>query len=79
MKYELDQIIFYIMNNVVHNAPVLSRICVENLHDDWISNKEQKEAFTPFGSSGIKYSTCHGVIEARHAFSSVDELLESLR
>lgn len=79
MKYELEQTIFYIMDNVVHSAPVLSRMCVENAHDEWISNEEQKDAFAPFGFSGIKYSTCHGTIEEKHAFSSVDELLESLR
>ena len=70
-KYNLDQIIFYLMENRIHSAPVISRIYVDNLNQDWACTKEQKELFTRFGNNCIKYSTCHGEIEENKAFSNL--------
>ena len=78
MKYALEQIIFYIADNTVHSAPVLSRMVVENLHDDWGSNSEQRELWAPFGIAKTVYSTVHGEVLESKAFASKEDLLNSL-
>jgi hypothetical protein len=78
MKFELGQVIFYMMDNKVHSAPVLSRKCVENAHDDWISNEGQRKTFTPFGQSGNTYSTCHGEISEDDAYESKEQMMHSI-
>lgn len=78
MKYALEQTIFYIGDNKVRSAPILSRMVVENLHDDWSSNADQKELWLPFGSAKIVYNTCHGEVLESKAFASKEDLLNSL-
>jgi hypothetical protein len=77
MKYKLEQTIWYMKGNKPHSAKVLSFKTVEALHTD-ASTPEQKEIFTPFGSTGTFYGTCHGVFEECDCFASKDELLKSL-
>lgn len=77
-KYELDQLIYYLMDNKICSAPVLSRASIQNKHDDWNSTDEQKSTFTPFGKSGIFYGTCHGIVNEEDAFPNKDELKEIL-
>jgi hypothetical protein len=77
-KFELGQVVFYLENNIMHSAPIMSRVCVENLHDDWACTKEQKEFWQRFGRSDIKYVTVHGVYSERQLFSSSMELSKSL-
>lgn len=75
-KYELDQLIFYYKDNRPHSAKVLTRMCVENAHNDWTSTPEQKALFTPLGPSRKIYCTVHGEIEEENAFSSKENLIE---
>jgi len=76
MKFKLNQTIHYLLENRPHSAPVMSRMTVDNAHDDWASTDEQKEAFTPFGESRVVYGTCHGLIEEQDAFESKRALAE---
>ena len=77
-KHELDQTIYYMADNRVHSAPVISRMYVDNLHPNWTATPEQKELFTAFGPTNIMYSTCHGTISENMVFGSVQELVQSL-
>ncbi len=74
MKYQLEQIIYYMRENKVHSAPVLAALEVKNAHQGWAHSKEQKEIFTPFGPAGVKYATCHGIVSENEAFASREEL-----
>jgi hypothetical protein len=76
--FELEQTIYYMRDSRVHSAPVLSRMSVENTHDEWAHTKEQKDLFTHFGPSGIFYYTCHGLVSSVEAYASKQELLETL-
>jgi hypothetical protein len=75
-KYQIDQTIYYIQNNKIHSAPILSRIVIENKYI--AHTAEQKELFTPFGESGIRYVTCHGIFKEKYVRASKEELLKSL-
>lgn len=77
-QFELDQLIFYMIDSKVHSAKVLSRMGVDNLHEDFDSSKEQRETFQQFGKTGVLYGTCHGAIKAENAFATKEELLKSL-
>lgn len=77
-KFALKQTIYYLRDNRVHSAPVLSRMCVENAHQDWACTDEQKYTFTRFGKNGIFYATCHGSVNEDEAFASKEELAQSL-
>ena len=74
-KFELDQLIYYIDNNFIHSAPVLSRKYVDNLHENFDSTDEQKRMFNMFGKSRIYYKTCHGVFQENHCAASAEELM----
>jgi hypothetical protein len=78
MKYNLNQIIWYIKDNRVHSAKILARMTVENAHPDWAHTEQQKETFTPFGEERRVYSTTHGTVLEHQAFASKEELLASL-
>jgi hypothetical protein len=71
-KYELGQKIYYLMDNRLHSAPVLSRIIVENQKEDYDS------IFKQFGNARILYATCHGEIDEKDAFASKEELADNL-
>jgi hypothetical protein len=60
---QLGYIIHYVRNDKPHSAPVLTRMTVENLHDDWNSTKEQRATFQPAGPSRIVYFTVHGMVQ----------------
>lgn len=72
-KFELDQLVYYLLENKVHSAAVLSRIIAENKRDE-----EPENFYQQFGESKVQYATCHGVIDADKAFGSKEELLKSL-
>ncbi len=78
MKYELNQVVHYMRDNAPHSAPVLARMRVDNLREDWAHTQEQRNLFTPFGPAGIYYSTCHGLVRESEAFASKAEMLGSL-
>lgn len=78
MKFELDQLVYYIEHNKMHSAKILARMQVDNLHPDWNSTVEQKSTFTPFGVAGIFYATCHGIYPESRIYASRKEAAESL-
>ncbi len=72
MKYELNQTIFYMRDNKVHNAPVLGRSFVEFV----TGTTPGGQGF--IGAAGTYYQTCHGVKEEQHCYASREKLLASL-
>ena len=76
MKFEIGQLVWYIEDNRVHSAEVVSRQFVENLHDDWDSTPEQQETWQPFGGERTKYATVDGVYDEYQLFASRKELGE---
>jgi hypothetical protein len=77
-KFDLEQTIYYMRENRIHSAPVLARMIVENLKEEWANTNEQKRLFTPFGVACECYSTCHGLIQVDEAFGSKQDLVASL-
>jgi hypothetical protein len=77
-KFELNQTIYYIRNNRLHSAPVLARMRVENLREDWAHTQEQKSLFTPFGVACECYATCHGIVTEKEAADSKEEIVKKL-
>jgi hypothetical protein len=77
-KYELNQLVYYLKDNKIHSAPILSRCIVENLHDEWNSTHEQEEFFCKFGKSAILYITCHGFFSEDKIFNSKEDLCKTL-
>ncbi len=77
-KFELDQTVFYLVDNSVRSAKISSRVVVENSHDAWASTKEQKQSWQPFGPSEIRYATCHGILPQGKIFATKEELAASL-
>ena len=77
-KYNLEQVVYCMLNMKVHSAPILSRSFVENLHEDWSATKEQRESFMTFGPNAIKYSTIHGVFAEADLFATKEDLTNSL-
>ncbi len=78
MKYELGQLVYYMINNRIHSARINTRMIVENAHDDWCSTDKQKEAWQPYGISRVMYSTCHGEMPEEAVFASHEDLTNSL-
>jgi len=76
--FELWTSIYYLLDNKVHSAPVLARMCVDNAREDWANTNAQKELYTPFGKAGVYYATCHGIISEHDAFGSREDLAGSL-
>lgn len=77
-KFNLDQLVWYMMDGAICSAPVITRMIVDNLHDDWACTGEQYEFYQYFGPSGEFYKTVHGVVLSSEAFSSKGELVEWL-
>jgi hypothetical protein len=70
--------IYYLREDRLHSAPILSKIIVENLHDDWASNDDQKTIFTHYGSAGTRFYTCHGEVHENEAYASPEKLFKGL-
>lgn len=77
-RFNLGQTVYYLMDNQLCSAPILARMIIENLHDDWDATKEQREAFNPFGHSVLCYATIHGVLDESDLFSTKEELAQDL-
>ena len=73
-KYELGEIVHYIIDGKPHSAPILSLMIVKNAHEDWASTDVQRDIFTPFGKSRVVYATCHGQIDESECYSSMNEM-----
>ncbi len=78
MKFDLNQVIYYMRENKPHSAPVFARMKVENAYPDWVCNEAQRRLFTPFGESGVFYATCHGIVLESEAYASKEEMLAAL-
>jgi len=77
-KFDLGDVIYYLGDNMICSAPVLSRMRVENAHPDWNATAGQQKLFQMFGPDREVYATCHGNILAEEAFRSARELAEWL-
>ena len=77
-KFALDQVVYVILNNRVHSAPVLSRMLVENQRPDWNATPEQREFWQRFGVAGVKYATCHGEFHEEELFDSREALASAI-
>lgn len=77
--FTVGETIFYLRENRIHSAPVLSRRIINVRADIKPHAEEQDCLFSHFGPEGITYFTCHGEVEQREAFESRDALADSLR
>lgn len=72
--YDLDQIVFYLKDNIVHSAPILSSMCVENIRVENVCTKEQEDFYFSFGKNKVQYATCHGTFDESELFESRESL-----
>jgi hypothetical protein len=77
-KFELGQVVFYVRDNRVHSAPVLSRMLVENQRPDWNATPEQREFWQRFGNCRVMYATCHGEFQEEELFDSRETLAAAI-
>ena len=73
-KFELDQTVYYIKDNRLHSAPIMSRMVVENLKPTWNSTKEQVDFYQRFGPCRVVYATVHGTYDESSLFESPEAL-----
>lgn len=77
--YEIDQTIYYIKDDRLHSAPVLSRMIVENGSlANGVSTGEQDQFFRRFGPARVMYATCHGEFSEAEVFGSREALANAL-
>ena len=74
MKYEIGQEVFYLKNNRVHSAKVISRKQVDSTHEP----KDNMDDNAPFGKTRKSYHTCHGIFDENNVFPSKDALCRAL-
>ena len=78
-KFELDQLIYYIRNDQLCSAPVISRAIVENLREPRSQDTaDTVKLYSPFGKSVRAYATVHGTVLEAKAFASRQDLVNSL-
>lgn len=79
-KINVDDTIYYLKDNKLHSAPVISILRVETQPDAHLlaQTKEQLAFYMPFGKSRVRYSTCHGVFDEQEVFLTKKELAEDL-
>jgi hypothetical protein len=77
-KFELEQLVWYMKDNKAHNAPVLSRMYIDNLHPTWTSTPQQCQSFTRFGPNQITYATIHGEYNENDLYASKEEMYQAL-
>ena len=77
-KYKIGQLVFYLKNNKIHSAPVLSWIIISNDSGFDAHTDEQKKFFNRFGENCEKYATCHGEFNEDQLFASKQEVVNSL-
>lgn len=81
-KANVGELVYYLNDNRVHSANVLSIKIVVNQCDkekkNFVATKEQQQFWKRFGNSETIYSTCHGEWDENRIFLSHKELVESL-
>ena len=75
--YNIGDLIYYIKENKVHSADILSIKVVVNSGIN-VCTKEQHDLFERFGKDCIMYATCHGEFPHDEVYLSKEELLNSL-
>ncbi len=78
MKFQIEDVIYYMNENRVHSAKIFARQQVEANPTTKPSNPEQARLYAPWGDTRIEYATCHGTINEKDAFESKEALLASL-
>ena len=77
-RFQLGQTVYYLINGIIHNAPIYTRMIVENLHDDRCVTSEQESIFMYFGNSRINYRTIHGVFDETNLYETIEEASHAL-
>jgi hypothetical protein len=77
-KFELGQIVYYLLTNKICSAEILTRMRCENLRDKKTFTEEQKKLFAKWGESGTYYVTCHGVFSENYLGASPQEVAQKL-
>lgn len=77
-KYDLKQIIFFMHNNKVTSAEIVSRMIIENAYEQLAGTDYEKEMYIRFGRNIVRYATKRGILNENQIFSTKEELLESL-
>ena len=77
-KYKLGEVVYYMIDNIAHDAPILSIMIVQNAYEDLASTDVLKDIFTPFGMSRVVYATCHGLINESDCYATLSELKRSV-
>lgn len=72
-KYNLNDLVHYQKSGKYHSARILSRMCVENVHDNWSTTAAQRAAFQKFGRARIVYATIHGEFSEPELFPTAEE------
>ena len=75
-KFELNQTVYYLENNRLFSAPILSRLYVDNLRG--ANTEQQIDVFNHFGQTRILYRTIHGTYDETKLFRSKEELALSI-
>ena len=75
-KYELNQAVYYIEDNKLHSALVVSRCCIENKLEAY--TETQKEIYEPWGKTQTLYKTVHGIYKEDQLFESKEELCDHI-
>jgi hypothetical protein len=75
--FALDQTVYYMFENRIHSATVMSRTIVENVHDE-IELAAGAPDWQPFGHNCIKYNTCDGILNQDQLYANQVSLVEDL-
>jgi len=78
-KFKLNQTVWYLNNNVVHSASILSRKYVDNLFPKSMQcTKVQEKTFARFGNEGVFYATIHGEYSESELYESAEALSKNI-
>ena len=78
MKYKLGQTVYYMKDNKVVSAPVLSKCRVRNDKENEAINDALKELYVPYGKAGNYYSTVDGRFLEENLFETKVDVLNTL-
>ena len=74
-KADIDDVIFYLADDSVYSAAVLSiKVVVNSKLADKAATAEQHDLFCKFGDAGVWYKTAHGVYHENQVFLSREDL-----
>lgn len=76
-KFKLGQTVYWLSENKVCSADILSRVLVEN-KTERVANEEQRSFYHKFGPSGVAYNVHGSTMKEDEIFGSRRELVENL-